>query len=237
VKAERATGVAKPTLLSLMGVSGAVPVGSAAQGERGGAHRTFPSYRFPESAALALSKVVDYARFRMQPPGRIPAYENLDAGQTRLWVEQLVEGLTDASPLMLSPAQVRELMAGFGIPIADRLRGEPTPGGSMIAMSLSADPDFGPIWRFHRQGEASILRITPLTDIDIADVVERLQLPSVCGLAETLGRLTQLVEELPWVCTLEAGVYVPPEVGISLHPMPLQPEPRVALSQAEYRMP
>ncbi|MDE3033156.1 MAG: GNAT family N-acetyltransferase, partial [Acidobacteriota bacterium] len=54
-KAERATGLAKPTLLSLMGVSGAIPVGLTPKGERGVA-RIFPSYRFPESAALALSK-------------------------------------------------------------------------------------------------------------------------------------------------------------------------------------
>jgi hypothetical protein len=237
VRAERATGIAKPTLLSLMGVSGAVPVGSAAPGDRGGGHRTFPSYRFPESAALALSKVVDYARFRMQPPGRIPAFENLGAGQTRSWVEQLVEGLSDASPLVLSPPQVLELMKGFGIPIADRPPVEPTPGDSRVAMNLSVDPDFGPIWRFHRRGEGSILRITPLTDVDIAEVMERLQLPSVCGLAETLGRLTQLVEELPWVWALEAEVSVPPGPGVYLHPMPLQPGPRVTLSQTEYRMP
>jgi acyl-CoA synthetase (NDP forming) len=237
VRAERATGIAKPTLLSLMGVSGPVPVGSAAQGDRGGAHRIFPSYRFPESAAMALSKVVDYARFRMQPPGRIPAFEGLDAGQTRLWAEQFVDGLADGSPLMLSPAHVRELMGSFGIPIAGELPAESAPGTLRVSMSLAADPDFGPIWRFHRPGEASILRITPLTDIDIAEVIERLQLPSICGLAETLGRLTQLVEELPWVCTLDAEVWVPLETGALLRPMPLQPGLRVTFSQAEYHTP
>jgi hypothetical protein len=128
-------------------------------------------------------------------------------------------------------------MIGFGIPIADRLPVEPTPGDSRVVMNLSVDPDFGPIWRFHRQGETSILRITPLTDVDIAEVMERLQLPSVCGLAETLGRLTQLVEELPWVCILEAEVWVPPEAGTPLRPMPLRPGLRVAVSQAEYQIP
>jgi acyl-CoA synthetase (NDP forming)/GNAT superfamily N-acetyltransferase len=237
VRAERITGIAKPTLLSLMGVSGAVPVGSVAQGDRGGAHRTFPSYRFPESAALALSKVVDYARFRMQPPGRIPAYGDLDVGQTRLWVEQLIEGHADPSPFMLSPAQVRDLMGSFGIPIAETPQEGSTQGASRISLSLSADPDFGPIWRFHRQGEESILRITPLTDIDIADVLARLQIPPAYGLAETLGRLTQLVEELPWICTLEAEVGVQPDAGVSPHPVPLQPGLQVAFSRAEYQLP
>ncbi len=236
VRAEHATGVPKPTLLSLMGVSGAVPVGSIAQGERSGAHRTFPSYRFPESAALALSKVVDYARCRAQPPGRIPAYENLDAGQTRLWVDRLVEGLAGASPLALSSAQVHELLQAYGLAIQDGTPGGLLPGEAEVLMSLSVDPDFGPIWRFHRQGEASMLRITPLTDVDIAEVIERLGLPSVSGLAETLGRLTQLVEELPWICSLEAEVRVPPGQSAPLRPLPLQPGPRVALTQAEYRM-
>ncbi len=233
VHAERKTGIAKPTLLSLMGVAGAVPVGPAAQSDHGGFQRTFPSYRFPESAAMALSKVVDYARFRLQPPGRIPTYENLHVGPARLLAERLMEGLGEAAPLLLSPAQTCELMESFGIPIADG-----APGDSGIAISLSADPDFGPIWRFHRPGQESILRITPLTDLDIADVLTRLQVPHGCGLAETLGRLTHLVEELPWICTLEAEVLLPPEPDAACHslPLPLQSGMRVALARAEYRM-
>jgi acyl-CoA synthetase (NDP forming) len=238
VKAERNTGQAKPTLLSLMGVSGAVAVGSTAPGDRTGAHRTFPSYRFPESAALALSKVVEYAHYRMQPPGRIPAYENLDAGQARLRVEQLVEGLAGGSPLLLSPAQAQELMRSFGIPISDLSSKHLPRESSPVSMGLSADPDFGPIWRFHRLGEASLLRLTPLTDLDIADVLTRLRVPPTCGLAETLGRLTQLVEELPWVCALEAEVALPsePEVSPQPLPLPLQLDLRVALAQTEYRL-
>jgi acyl-CoA synthetase (NDP forming)/GNAT superfamily N-acetyltransferase len=239
VQAERSTGLPKPTLLSLMGASGAVPVGSAAQGEHGSTHRTFPSYRFPESAALALSKAVDYARFRMQSPGRIPAFENQELGQTRLWVEQLLEGAAGASPLVLSPAEALELMQHFGIPIADLPPGERVRKGSRVAMRLSADPDFGPIWRFQRTGGASILRLTPLTDLDIEEVLNQLQLPPVCALAETLGRLTQLVEELPWICALEAEVRLPRQPRGPGHPMalPIQPGLRVALSHPDYRMP
>jgi acetate---CoA ligase (ADP-forming) len=232
VRAERKTYIAKPTLLSLMGVAGAVPVGPMTQSDQLGTHRTFPSYRFPESAALALSKVVDYARFRMQPPGRIPAYENLQVGPARLLAERLIEELEEGSPMMLSTEQVGELMELFGIPITDAP--SPEPG---IVLSLSADPEFGPIWRFQRQGEESILRLTPLTDLDIADVLVRLRVPPVCGLAETLGRLTQMVEELPWICNLEAEVSVAPESEGPPHPLPLPLHSglRVALSQAEYR--
>jgi len=237
VRAERNTGIAKPTLLSLMGVSGAVAVGSAALGDSGGRHRTFPSYRFPESAALALSKVVEYAHFRRQPPGRIPVHENAEAGEARRWVERLVETLPETSePLVLTPTQARSLMGSFGVPIADPSHEHAAHGGSRITLSLSVDPDFGPIWRFHRLSKDSILRITPLTDLDIADVLEKLRLPPVSGLAETLGRLTQLVEELPWIASLEAQVLVPPEPGSSTQALPLLPGLRVAIAQAEFRM-
>jgi hypothetical protein len=236
VKAERSTGLAKPTLLSLMGVSGAIPVGPVAQRDRVHTHRTFPSYRFPESAALALSKVVDYAHSRRQPPGRIPTYECPDLGQTRLWVEQLVEELTAGSPLVLSPTQNQELMKSFGVPISDTPPEHPARKDLLVSMSLSADPDFGPIWRLHRPGEEPLLRLTPLTDLDIADVLGRLRVPPDCGLAETLGRLTQLVEELPWICALDAEIALPPEPSAAPHPGPLalQPSLGVALSQAEY---
>ena len=235
VRAEQTTGIAKPTLLSLMGMSGAVPVGSAALGESGGKHRTFPSYRFPESAALALSKVVEYARFRAQPAGRILNYEGLNAGKARRRVEQLVEGLPGPGPSAFSDADTRELLGAFGIPLAEASK-PANRKGPQVSLHLSSDPDFGPIWRFHRQGAGSILRITPLTDLDIADVLERLRLRPASGLGETLGRLTQLVEELPWLSTLEAQVAIHGD-DLSSGPLPLSPGLRLTFSQTGFRKP
>jgi len=235
VRAEQTTGIAKPTLLSLMGVSGAVPVGSAALGESGGKHRTFPSYRFPESAALALSKVVEYARFRAQPPGRILGYADLQAGEARRRVEQLVEALPGPAPSAFSEEAICALMSSFGIPISGAM--EPAQRkGPQVTLHLSSDPDFGPIWRFHRQNVGSILRITPLTDLDIAEVLERLRVRPTSGLSETLGRLTQLVEELPWLHSLEAQVALQTEAG-SPGPLPLSPDLRLTFSQASHRKP
>ncbi len=233
VRAEQTTGIPKPTLLSLMGVSGAVLVGSAALGDSGGKHRTFPSYRFPESAALALSKVVEYARFRMQPPGRILGYGDLNAGEARRRVEQFIEGFPGPTPTAFPEAETRALMASFGIPIQEA--GAPTQQkGPQVALHLSTDPDFGPIWRFHRQGVGSILRITPLTDLDIADVLARLHLQPSSGLGDTLGRLTQLVEELPWLCCLEARVALKGDTG-SPSPLPLLPDLHLTFSQVGAR--
>lgn len=233
VRAEQTTGIAKPTLLSLMGVSGAVAVGSAALGDSGGMHRTFPSYRFPESAALALSKVVEYARFRLQPPGRILGYADLKAGEARRRVEQRVEALPGSAPMELPLAEILELLGCFGIPVAAP-PDVPDGQGPLVSLHLSADPDFGPIWRFHRHGVGSILRITPLTDLDIADVLERMRLPPSSGLGETLGRLTQFVEELPWLNSLEAQVAVHGGAN-ALHPLPLQPDLRLTLTQVGFR--
>ncbi|BDU69101.1 hypothetical protein GETHOR_12020 [Geothrix oryzae] len=237
VRAERSTGIAKPTLLSLMGVSGAVPVGAASQHGQGGVHRTFPSYRFPESAALALSKVVEYAHVRLQPPGRILAYDGLEAGEARQTVERHLEEAPPQTPSAFTEAQSRDLLKCFGIAVAESLPIDPATRSAQVVLSLSADPDFGPIWRFRRHSVGSILRITPLTDLDIADVIARLHLPPACGLAETLGRLTQLVEELPWISTLEAQVAVPLGEAAPPGALPLQPGLTMAFSQVGFRTP
>jgi len=215
-KAEKAAGLAKPVLLSLMGVRGAVTVGLDGSGAE-----VYPSYRFPEAAALALSKVVEYARFRMRPPGRILAYEGLNTAAARRMIEQLLRGAApDTPPRALKYAQVHDLLGHFGLQAPER---QPPPGSAQIELGLTVDPDFGPIWRAHRPGGGSVLRITPLTDLDIAGLLDLLQVPRGCGLADTLGRLTQMVEELPWLHSLETAVHVPEDDPAAGGPLPLAP--------------
>lgn len=217
-KAEKATGLAKPILLSLMGVRGAVQVGLDLDS---GGGQVYPSYRFPEAAALALSKVVEYARFRMRPPGRILAYEGLNTAAARRMIEQLLRGAApDSPPRALKYAQVRDLLGHFGLQAPER---QAPPDSLRIELGLTVDPDFGPIWRAQRPGSASVLRITPLTDLDIAGVLDLLEVPRECGLADTLGRLTQMVEELPWLHSLEATVVVPEGGPLAAGPLALAP--------------
>ncbi|HEX9011502.1 MAG TPA: GNAT family N-acetyltransferase [Holophagaceae bacterium] len=234
IQAERRTGLAKPTLLSLMGVSGAVAVGLA---PAGGSARTFPSYRFPESAALALSKAVEYARFRMLPPGRILGYEGTDPMAARMLVEQALQSIPkDAPPLALKGPQARTLLGHFGLPVQTTqalVEGKRT--SLRVIISLTVDPDFGPIWRFHRRGGDSILRITPMTDLDIAGVIERLRLPAHDGFSETLGRLTQMVEELPWIHAFSAQVDVPTTEPAPAGPLPLLPGHALSFSVPAFR--
>ena len=234
IQAERRTGIAKPTLLSLMGVSGAVAVGLA---PAGGSARTFPSYRFPESAALALSKAVEYARFRMLPPGRILGYEGMDPMAARMLVEQALQNVSkDAPPLALKGPQARTLLGHFGLPA--QTAPPPAEGkrtSLRVMISLTVDPDFGPIWRFHRRGGDSLLRITPMTDLDIAGVIERLHLPAHHGFSETLGRLTQMVEELPWIHAFSAQVDVPTTDPTPAGPLPLLPGHAMSFSVPAFR--
>jgi hypothetical protein len=93
--------------------------------------------------------------------------------------------------------------------------------------------DFGAILRLGRRGKASILRILPLTDTEIEEALASLDLPASCGLGETLGRISQLVDALPWLCGLEAQARLLD--GESGGPAPLDPSVRVAFRPVEYR--
>lgn len=94
LRAETATGVSKPALLCLMGTAGAVQFG--AEGARDtSTRRVFPSYRFPESAAMALSRVVQYAAFRDQPRGRLLWYDDVDAGAARQEIASMLDATED----------------------------------------------------------------------------------------------------------------------------------------------
>ena len=219
VRAEKTTGIPKPTLLSLMGVRGAVSVGLAS--DHGSAAQTFPSYRFPEAAAMALSKVVEYARFRMRPPGRILSYEGMDTAAARKMIEQLLRGSgSETPPRALKYAQVPELLGHFGLRVTELLRAD-FAHPSRIILGLTVDPDFGPIWRVRRADSRSVLRITPLTDLDIAGILDLLEVRPESGLTETLGRLTQMVEELPWIHSLEAQVELAAGESSAPGPLPL----------------
>ena len=72
-----AGGGDKPVLVCMMGAQGTV---STAAGE---GRRTFPAYRFPESAPRALARVVRYAEFRRRAGGQVVWHEGVDAAAHR----------------------------------------------------------------------------------------------------------------------------------------------------------
>ena len=52
------------------------------------------------------------------------------------------------------------------------------------------------------------MRITPLTDSDIDETAEELNCEKETCVKETLGRVSQMIEEIPWLWELEFDVLV-----------------------------
>lgn len=72
-----------PVLASFLGAEG-VPAPLAVIGEDGSPARgSVPSYASPESAALALGRVVRYAEWRGRPEGEVPALAGIDVAAAR----------------------------------------------------------------------------------------------------------------------------------------------------------
>jgi acyl-CoA synthetase (NDP forming)/GNAT superfamily N-acetyltransferase len=231
---ERRGGVSKPVLLCLMGAAGALRFGTG----RGARGHVLPSYRFPESAAMALSLAVQYAAFRRQPPGRLPWHGDVDAAAARREVTAALAGAAAAGDaaggggdrsagggdgdktIWLEDDAARRILACFGIPAAGGAKALPgpagpvTPGDATAAASDSlgaklevrSDPSFGPLLHLLPAGRPPLVRITPLTDRDIRELAAAAGLPVDCGIDELLGRISQLVEELPWLSRMTAEI-------------------------------
>jgi len=52
-------------------------------------------------------------------------------------------------------------------------------------------------------------RITPLTDRDARNMMKNAGVPDSDSTVDLLGRISQLVEELPWLWEMEANVNLP----------------------------
>ena len=99
-----------PVLASFLGVEG-VPPALAVRGEQGAPARgSVPSYASPESAALALSRVVRYAEWRARPEGEVPDLDRVDIGAVRVAVAGL-----PADGSWLTQSQAAAVLADVGI--------------------------------------------------------------------------------------------------------------------------
>jgi acyl-CoA synthetase (NDP forming)/GNAT superfamily N-acetyltransferase len=200
LRAERKTGIAKPAVLCLMGASGTVEFGGSAS-----SRRVFPSYRFPESAALALARAAQYAAFRRQPGGRIVWYEDVDAGTARREVKDILDAAR-GDILWLEGAQTWSVLKHFGIQPAPADPAPPEGHLTEAILEVHSDASFGPLIRLSQPWKTPIVRITPLTDQDLREIAEIAEISPGCGMEELLGRISQLVEELPWICGMQARI-------------------------------
>jgi acetate---CoA ligase (ADP-forming) len=195
LQGERKSGIPKPALLCLMGSAGAVQIGID----------VFPSYRFPESAAQALSRAVQYAAFRNRPAGRLVWYEDVDAAAARQAVSAVVDSSAGGA-VWLEGEPAWRILRSFGI--FEPAEGDTPasfPGGSAV-IEVRSDPSFGPLIRLLRSATEAAVRITPLTDHDVEEIVAAADLPASRGVEEILGRISQMIEELPGMSGMDAEI-------------------------------
>jgi acyl-CoA synthetase (NDP forming)/GNAT superfamily N-acetyltransferase len=101
-----------PLLASFLGAEG-VPPSLAVVGEQGAPVRgSVPSYSSPESAALALSRVVRYAEWRARPEGEVPDLPDVDIPAARA----SLAGLPDDGS-WLSQADAADVLRHVGIAV------------------------------------------------------------------------------------------------------------------------
>ncbi len=198
-RAEKQSGKEKPVLLCLMGAAGTISlVDESNQG-----NRKFPSFRFPELAVNALGRIVHYVEFKKQPLGNLVWYEDVDAGKARRLVQKILsKQLPDIPVADMKKEAAQELLKCFGIETEDRNN----LSADVIKVNIKPDPLFGPLLEIEEPGCETILRITPLTDRDIEETLHQIHCDKKNGLSQVLGRLSQMIEELPWLWKLDAGV-------------------------------
>jgi len=101
---------AKPVLTCFMGSHG-VPEGlrSLHEGQ-------IPSFAFPESAAIALSRVVRYGRWRAEPEGTVRRFDDVDRDRAAIALRAAAARPAAGGMVWLSPPEASELLAAYGLP-------------------------------------------------------------------------------------------------------------------------
>ena len=205
IGAEHDTGIAKPVLVSMMGATGLVRFAFEGRGAIADRKTLFPSYRFPEAAARALAHAVGYAAYRREPPGRLIWYEDTDPAGARKMLEAALAGVAvDSGPKLLTRAQAAEILGCFGIEVWSGAK--PGHETERIELSVRSHPVFGPVVVLGRANQPSVVRITPLTDQDVRGLLKDAGVPPEGPEVEMLCRLSQLIEELPWLAELQADL-------------------------------
>lgn len=92
----------KPVLACFIGTHGVPAARDTLRAAR------IPSYAFPEGAVLALARAVRYGRWLGRPEGRVPELTDVAPENARAAIRR-------SAPGWLAPADVREVLAAYGI--------------------------------------------------------------------------------------------------------------------------
>ncbi len=218
IEAEKKSGKSKPVLLCLMGEAGAIPLVNEEKAE--GKLRQFPAFRFPESAARALARIVRYAEFKSKPAGKLVWDENLKGEEAREIVQKYLSGKeNDKKTLEVEDETAREILEKFGFAFLPKEVSAP----KFAEVHVEPDMLFGPLISV-TTAKGRMLRITPLTDRDIEEIHTELHCSRTEALGSALGKVSQMIEEIPWLWELkihlafENGLALSPDVYLSLMP-------------------
>ncbi len=199
ISVEEKTGIEKPVLLCLMGATGAISLFNDS-GEKNN-KRKLPAFRFPELAVNALGRIVRYVEFKKQPLGKLVWYDDVQANKARQLIQGVLSGSSPENKIIdLDFDSCKKLMNYFGMEVNGAKQNSTGP----VMISVRPDPLFGPIIEIKTSESAKLLRITPLTDRDIEETMQELNLQKGSGICKILGRLSQMIEEIPWLWTFRA---------------------------------
>ena len=195
---EEKTGMEKPVLLCLMGATGAISLVNESKNKN--SKHKFPAFRFPELAVNALSRIVRYVEFKKQPLGKLVWYEDVHAGEARQLIQNVIAKTTLSQQIVnLDKNSSIELLKLFGIIYLETEKDDTT-----YTIKVRPDPLFGPVIEIILPVSRTVLRITPLTDRDIEEIIQEIQPENNRGIYQVLGRLSQMIEEIPWLWSFEA---------------------------------
>jgi acyl-CoA synthetase (NDP forming) len=177
-----------------------------------------PCYAYPEVAARALSRAVNYAQWRAMPRQTVPAFPDVDAERARGIVHAFLAGQADGG--WLPEQDVAGLLRLYQIPLAATSR--PTAGDDTeVFIGVRDDQMFGPLVVLGAGGVASdalaghAVRLAPLTEAD-ADALTGSVRASVllhgqhgdpaaalAALRDVLLRVSRLSDDLPEIAELD----------------------------------
>jgi len=193
-------GIEKPVLLCFMGAAGTISL--VDEIEVSNSHRRFPAFRFPEAAVNALGRIVRYVEFKKQPLGKLIWYEDVKPDKARNLIQKLLEKKETSEIIQVDKILANQILENFGIPVTDiesRVKDQ-------VKIKVRPDQLFGPVIEVKLSESQRVTRITPLTDRDLEKILEDLPIQISKGISQILGRISQLIEEIPWLWELELQV-------------------------------
>jgi acyl-CoA synthetase (NDP forming) len=130
------------------------------------------SFTYPESAARALGLAADRAEWLRRPAGTVPELEGIDRNGAQAVVEGAGEGWLD-------PAQTRELLSAYGIPLV----AERTAGSTDEAVAASEEIGYPVVVKTATPGahktESGGIALDLQDEEQVRDAVEQIGVPVI----------------------------------------------------------